>query len=91
MMENQTTLNLALLTLLQKNLQGTLFGGGNPHYDIPQLLSLYKAGKLNIHDMITREYALEQINDGYQDMLGRQEHSRHHPLHRRRSLTTSRR
>jgi S-(hydroxymethyl)glutathione dehydrogenase/alcohol dehydrogenase len=69
MMENQTTLNLALLTLLQKNLQGTLFGGGNPHYDIPQLLSLYKAGKLNIDDMITREYALEQINDGYQDML----------------------
>ena len=69
MMETQTTLNLALLTLLQKNLQGTLFGGGNPHYDIPQLLSLYKAGKLNIDDMITREYALEQINDGYQDML----------------------
>jgi len=32
---HQVTLNLALLTLMQKNLQGTIFGGGNPHYDIP--------------------------------------------------------
>ncbi|MBS1692002.1 MAG: NDMA-dependent alcohol dehydrogenase [Actinobacteria bacterium] len=69
MMENQVTLNLSLLTLMQKNLQGTLFGGGNPHYDIPQLLSMYKSGKLNLDDMVTRQYTLEQINDGYQDML----------------------
>ncbi|MGV0634387.1 NDMA-dependent alcohol dehydrogenase [Mycolicibacillus trivialis] len=69
MMENQVTLNLSMLTLLQKNLQGTIFGGGNPQYDIPQLLSYYQAGKLNIDDMITRQYKLEQINEGYQDML----------------------
>lgn len=35
MLDNQVTLNLAMLTLLQKNLQGTIFGGGNPQYDIP--------------------------------------------------------
>jgi len=69
LLDTQVTLNLAMLTLMQKNLQGTIFGGGNPHYDIPQLLSMYKAGKLNIDDMITRQYKLEQINEGYQDML----------------------
>jgi S-(hydroxymethyl)glutathione dehydrogenase/alcohol dehydrogenase len=69
MLDNQVTLNLAMLTLMQKNLQGSIFGGGNPQYDIPQLLSMYKAGKLNLDDMITRQYKLEQINDGYQDML----------------------
>ena len=69
MLDTQVTLNLALLTLMQKNLQGTIFGGGNPHHDIPQLLSMYKAGKLNLDDMITRQYKLEQINEGYQDML----------------------
>ncbi|MEB3030269.1 NDMA-dependent alcohol dehydrogenase [[Mycobacterium] nativiensis] len=68
-LENQVTLNLAMLTLLQKNLQGTIFGGGNPQYDIPQLLSMYSAGKLNLDDMVTRQYKLEQINEGYQDML----------------------
>jgi S-(hydroxymethyl)glutathione dehydrogenase/alcohol dehydrogenase len=69
MLDTNVTLNLAMLTLMQKNLQGTIFGGGNPHYDIPQLLSMYKIGKLNLDDMITRQYRLEQINEGYQDML----------------------
>lgn len=69
LVDTQVTLNLAMLTLLQKNIQGTIFGGGNPHYDIPKLLSMYKAGKLNLDDMVTAAYKLEQINDGYQDML----------------------
>src|SRR4029079_14034682 len=69
MASSDVTLNLAMLTLMQKNLQGTIFGGGNPHYDIPQLLSMYKAGKLNLDDLVTRQYKLEQINEGYQDML----------------------
>ncbi len=69
MANSDVTLNLSMLTLLQKNLQGTIFGGGNPHHDIPQLLSMYKAGRLNLDDMVTRQYKLEQINDGYKDML----------------------
>ncbi|MGW0634985.1 NDMA-dependent alcohol dehydrogenase [Nocardia salmonicida] len=69
LIENEATLNLAMLTLLQKNLQGTIFGGGNPHYDIPMLLRMYSAGKLNLDDMVTRRYRLDQINDGYHDML----------------------
>jgi S-(hydroxymethyl)glutathione dehydrogenase/alcohol dehydrogenase len=69
LMDTEVTLNLAMLTLLQKNLQGTIFGGANPHYDIPKLLSMYKAGKLNLDDMVTRQYTLEDINDGYRDML----------------------
>ncbi|MBI3224213.1 MAG: NDMA-dependent alcohol dehydrogenase [Mycolicibacterium cosmeticum] len=68
-LENDTKLNLAGLTLLQKRLQGSLFGGGNPQRDIPELLELYRLGKLNIDDMVTREYRLEQINDAYRDML----------------------
>jgi S-(hydroxymethyl)glutathione dehydrogenase/alcohol dehydrogenase len=69
MLDTQVTLNLSMLTLLQKNLQGTLFGGANPYHDIPLLLTMYKAGKLNLDDMVTRQYRLEQINEGYRDML----------------------
>ena len=69
MTDTNVTLNLAMMTLMQKNLQGTIFGGGNPYYDIPLLLSMYKAGRLNLDDMVTRQYRLEQINDGYKDML----------------------
>jgi S-(hydroxymethyl)glutathione dehydrogenase / alcohol dehydrogenase len=68
-LDTDVTINMASLTLLQKRLQGSIFGHGNPQYDIPMLLSLYRAGKLNLDDMVTREYRLEQINDGYRDML----------------------
>ncbi|MFZ3268631.1 MAG: NDMA-dependent alcohol dehydrogenase [Mycobacterium sp.] len=67
--ETGVTLNLSLFTLLQKWLQGTIFGGGNPQHDIPLLLSMYQSGKLNLDDMVTRRYSLEQINEGYSDML----------------------
>ncbi|MFT4199468.1 NDMA-dependent alcohol dehydrogenase [Gordonia sp. (in: high G+C Gram-positive bacteria)] len=69
MLDTEVTLNFSMLTLMQKNLQGSIFGGANPKLDIPMLLSMFKAGKLNITDMITREYRLDQINEGYQDML----------------------
>jgi S-(hydroxymethyl)glutathione dehydrogenase / alcohol dehydrogenase len=68
-MDTDVSMNMAMLSLMQKNLQGSIFGHGNPQYDIPMLLSLYQAGKLNLDDMVTREYTLEQINDGYRDML----------------------
>src|SRR6202012_5680114 len=48
LLDNQVTLNLAMLTLMQKNLQGTIFGGGNPQYDIHNRLPWYKAGRLNL-------------------------------------------
>ena len=43
--------------------------GDNPQHDIPQLPSKYKVGNLNIDDMITITYSLEQINEGYRDMI----------------------
>jgi S-(hydroxymethyl)glutathione dehydrogenase/alcohol dehydrogenase len=61
-------LNLADLTLQQKQLVGSIFGGGNPRYDIPRLLRLYMEGKLKIDEMITRTYSLDEVNEGYQAM-----------------------
>ncbi|MFD6451314.1 alcohol dehydrogenase, partial [Nocardia sp. NPDC060220] len=62
-------MNSFLLSMLQKTVKGTIFGGGNARQDAPRLLSLYKAGQLNLDDMVTRSYSLEEINQGYQDML----------------------
>jgi len=67
--ETAANLNLSLFALLQKRLQGTIFGGGNPQHDIPLLLSMYQSGRLNLDDLVTRRYSLEQINEGYSDML----------------------
>lgn len=69
MMDADVKLNLFLFTMLQKTLKGNIFGGGNSHVETPRLTALYKSGLLNIDDMITRTYKLEDINQGYQDML----------------------
>ncbi|MDG3012559.1 NDMA-dependent alcohol dehydrogenase [Rhodococcus sp. D2-41] len=69
MSDMDVKLNLFLLAMLQKSLQGAIFGGANPRKEIPSLLSMYKAGKLNLDGLITNTYRLEDINQGYQDML----------------------
>ncbi len=61
-------LNLFLFTLLQKDLQGAIFGGCNPRFDIPWLLSMYREGRLKLDELITTTYALEDINQGYSDL-----------------------
>jgi Zn-dependent alcohol dehydrogenase len=54
---------------LQKTLKGNIFGGGNSHVETPKLVALYKSGLLMIDEMVTNVYSLDNINDGYQDML----------------------
>jgi NDMA-dependent alcohol dehydrogenase len=66
--DNSPTLNLALFTLFQKRLLGSLYGEANPYADIPRLLSLYREGKLMLDEMIT-EYRLADINVAFADML----------------------
>ena len=53
----------------QKRVQGALFGSANPLYDIPRLRGLYRSGDLKLDELITRRYRLEEINQGYQDLL----------------------
>src|ERR1700720_2457251 len=62
-------LNLFLFTMLQKTLKGNIFGGGSSHVETPKLVGLYKSGQLKIDEMVTTTYSLENINDGYADML----------------------
>jgi NDMA-dependent alcohol dehydrogenase len=61
-------LSLFELTLLQKDLQGAIFGGLAPRAAIPELLSLYQEGQLKLDELATTRYSLEDINEGYQDM-----------------------
>lgn len=63
------SLNLFDLTLMQKRLQGAIFGGAGPRTQVPTLLDEYRTGALNLTDLVTRTYRLEDINKGYDDML----------------------
>jgi NDMA-dependent alcohol dehydrogenase len=68
MMADDVKLNLFEFSMQRKELVGCIFGNANPRYDIPRLLNLYMDGKLKLDEMITTEYTLDDINQGYQDM-----------------------
>jgi NDMA-dependent alcohol dehydrogenase len=68
MTQMQASINLFELAMWQKEVRGLVFGAGNPRYDIPNLLSLYKTGQLKLDELITQTYRLDQINQGYADM-----------------------
>lgn len=68
LMEVGAPISLADLTLMQKRIQGTIFGHCNPKRDIPLLLRMYQAGQLKLDEMITRRYTLDQVAESYDDM-----------------------
>ncbi len=68
MSQEEVKLDLAMMTLNQKQLRGTIFGSASPNARIPELLMLYRQGKLKLDELITRRYSLDDINQGYDDM-----------------------
>lgn len=59
----------SILTLFRKNIKGSLFGDCNPTVDIPRILGLYQSGDLKLDEIVTRTYTLDQVNEGYDDLL----------------------
>lgn len=57
------------MSYFRKTIKGSLFGDCNPTYDIPKLVRMYADGKLKLDELITKEYSLEQVNEGYDDLL----------------------
>jgi NDMA-dependent alcohol dehydrogenase len=72
-MTAQTTssiaINLQEFTLWNKSMVGTVYGSCNARVDVPRLAKLYESGQLELDEMITRRYRLDDINDGYRDLL----------------------
>jgi S-(hydroxymethyl)glutathione dehydrogenase/alcohol dehydrogenase len=68
MFDQDVTMNMFLLAMMNKEVKGCLFGSGNPRFDVPNLLSLYREGLLKLDELVTRTYTLDQVNDGYADM-----------------------
>jgi S-(hydroxymethyl)glutathione dehydrogenase/alcohol dehydrogenase len=58
-----------VLTLFEKTIKGTLFGSANPQHDIVRLLALYQDNQIRLDELVTRKYKLDQINEGYQDLV----------------------
>lgn len=49
--------------LSEKALLGCYFGSSVPRVDIPRMLELYRRGRLKLDELVTRRYALDQVNE----------------------------
>jgi S-(hydroxymethyl)glutathione dehydrogenase/alcohol dehydrogenase len=63
-------ISISELTFYQKRIEGSSFGGCNPNWDIPRQLEMYRAGVLKLDELITTRYSLDDIVQGFDDLLG---------------------
>src|SRR5262249_47709438 len=72
-MTKQNTQSIAIplqeFILWNKNIVGTVYGSCNPKLDVPRFARLYDSGLLQLDEMISKRYRLDDINDGYRDLL----------------------
>jgi Zn-dependent alcohol dehydrogenase len=57
-----------MFALGEKKLSGCFLGTSNPNREFPRLLALWRAGRLDLEGMVTRQRPLEEINDAFADM-----------------------
>ncbi len=56
------------LFVTQKAIMGAVYGFASPRLQIPELLALYRTGRLMLRELITRTYRLDEINQAYADL-----------------------
>jgi S-(hydroxymethyl)glutathione dehydrogenase/alcohol dehydrogenase len=64
----QVPISPLALVLQNKRLLGSFVGSMNPRLDLPMLVELYRAGKLELDKLITKRYALDDLPQAFEDM-----------------------
>jgi S-(hydroxymethyl)glutathione dehydrogenase/alcohol dehydrogenase len=57
-----------VLAATERRVVGCFFGSANPVSDVPLLLGLYQRGQLQLDQLVSRQYRLEEISAGYADL-----------------------
>lgn len=55
----------ARMWIAEKTVIGSFYGSARVHVDFPRIVQLYREGKLQIDELVTREYPLEGVNDAF--------------------------
>ena len=66
--KEEVPISSATLVLQNKRLLGSFMGSVRPRLDLPRLIELYRAGRLQLDELITRRYTLEQLPQAFEDM-----------------------
>jgi S-(hydroxymethyl)glutathione dehydrogenase/alcohol dehydrogenase len=61
-------LNALMISMEGKSIKGSFYGDANVNHDFPMLLDLYRSGKLNLDDMVTNTYSIDDGPKAFEDM-----------------------
>lgn len=64
----QVTLGAFLLPFQEKVLMGSNYGSARPRIDFPRILSLYRSGRLQLEELVTATYAIEEAPRAFEDL-----------------------
>ena len=64
----EAPLNAVDMVRMEKTVRGTYYGSTRARVDMPKMAELYRLGKLNLDDLVSRHYTLDQVNEAYDDM-----------------------
>ena len=64
-MTTEVSVPIMSLVYEERILTGSVYGSSRPWIDIPMLINLYRAGKLKLDELLTRQYPFAQINEAY--------------------------
>lgn len=56
----------ARMWIAEKTVIGSLYGSARTHIDFPRIVRLYKEGKIQIDELVSREFPLEGVNDAFE-------------------------
>ncbi|MBI4337391.1 MAG: Zn-dependent alcohol dehydrogenase [Chloroflexi bacterium] len=65
---DRAAVDLVNLVRDEKTLKGTYYGSARPTVDMHTMLDLYLRGKLDLDDLVGRQYRLEDINEAFADL-----------------------
>ncbi|KXS20455.1 alcohol dehydrogenase [Gonapodya prolifera JEL478] len=68
--DQAVSINAFMLALTEKKLAGSLYGSARPQVDMPRLLNLYEQKRLMLDELVSKEYTLDQINEGFDLLRG---------------------
>lgn len=57
-----------LLAVTERSVLGSFAGSCHPARDVPLLLNLYKQGRLQLDQLVSRSYRLDEVTAGYKDL-----------------------
>jgi Zn-dependent alcohol dehydrogenase len=66
--EHTINISAPMFAVSQKTLMGSMLGGVNSRRDVPLLIELYRAGRLDLDNMVTARRPIDELDQAAEDM-----------------------